>query len=113
MDIRLTERQQACRRAASRFAADEIAPWAEHIDVNATTPASVLDAMRGSGDLGAALPATWGGGELDPVSHGLVTEEIGKVCSSIRSLLTVHNMSAQAIARFGTSEQKARWLPRR
>lgn len=111
MDIRLTEHQRACREAARRFAAEEIAPWAERIDRDETTPASVLTVIRASGYLGAALPAAWGGGGIDPVSHGLVTEEIGKVCSSVRSLLTVHNMSAWAIALFGTPEQKARWLP--
>jgi alkylation response protein AidB-like acyl-CoA dehydrogenase len=111
MDLRLTERQRACRDAARLFAAQEVAPWAGRIDRDEATPALVLAAIRASGYLGAALPAAWGGGGFDPVSHGLVTEEIGKVCSSVRSLLTVHNMSAQAIARFGTPEQKARWLP--
>lgn len=111
MDLRLTERQRAARDAARQFAAEAIAPWADQIDRDEATPAAVLAAVRASGYLGAALPAAWGGGELDPVSHGLVTEEIGKACSSVRSLLTVHNMSAQAIARFGTAAQKARWLP--
>ena len=111
MDIRLTEQQQARREAARRFAATELAPWADAIDRNGTTPPAVLEAIRASGFLGAALPAAWGGGEMDPVSHGLITEEIGKVCSSVRSLMTVHNMSAQAIARFGTPEQQRRWLP--
>jgi glutaryl-CoA dehydrogenase (non-decarboxylating) len=110
MDIRLTERQRSCREAARRFAI-ELAPSAERIDREETTPTSVLAAIRESGYLGAALPTEWGGGGIDPVSYGLVTEEIGRVCSSVRSLLTVHNMSAQAIARFGTPEQKARWLP--
>lgn len=111
MDLRLTERQRAHRDAARQFAADAIAPWADRIDRDETTPAPVLAAVRASGYLGAALPAAWGGGEIDPVSHGLVTEEIGKVCSSVRSLLTVHNMSAQTIARLGSPAQKARWLP--
>jgi hypothetical protein len=68
--------------------------------------------MRTSGYLGAALPQQWGGGGLDPISHGLVTEEIGKACSSVRSLMTVHNMSAQAIARVGDSDQRKDLLPR-
>jgi hypothetical protein len=111
MDIGLTERQRARRAAARRFAAAEVAPWAGRIDRDEATPACVLAAVRASPYLGAALPESWGGGGFDPVSHGLVTEEIGTACSSVRSLLTVHNMSAQAIARFGTPEQQARWLP--
>jgi len=53
----------------------------------------------------------WGGGGIDPVSYGLVTEEIGKTCSSVRSLMTVHNMSAQMIVKLGTPDQQTRWLP--
>ncbi|GMT99608.1 acyl-CoA dehydrogenase family protein [Corallococcus caeni] len=111
MDLRLTDEQHARREAARRFAADVIEPWAERIDREDTTPPSLQAALRASGYLGAALPTEWGGGGIDPVSHGLMTEEIGRVSSSVRSLLTVHDMGAQAITRFGTAEQKARWLP--
>jgi glutaryl-CoA dehydrogenase (non-decarboxylating) len=111
MDIRLSDRQRACRDAARRFAEAELAPWADLIDQGDTTPPSVLAAFRAGGYLGAALPAEWGGGGMDPVSYGLLTEELGKVCSAVRSLLTVHNMSAQAIVRFASPEQRERWLP--
>jgi glutaryl-CoA dehydrogenase (non-decarboxylating) len=111
MDIRLSEQQQAHREAAKQFAATTIAPWAARIDRDQLTPDAVLAAVKARDYLGAALPTAWGGGGVDPVSYGLITEEIGRVCSSIRSLLTVHNMAAQAIVRFGTPDQHARWLP--
>lgn len=111
MDIRLTDRQRECREAAKQFATAEVGPWADRIDREQLTPASVLAAVRASGYLGAALPAGYGGRGLDAVSYGLVTEEIGARCSSIRSLMTVHNMAAQAIARFGTPQQQDCWLP--
>ena len=105
------ERHRERREEARRFATGELAPWADAIDREQATPPSVLAAMRGSGLLGAALPEEWGGGGIEPSGYGLITEEIGRVCSSLRSLMTVHNMSAQAILRFGSPEQKARWLP--
>jgi alkylation response protein AidB-like acyl-CoA dehydrogenase len=111
MSIRLTDNQLHSRDQARRFAADRIAPWAAEIDQRQTTPDHVLTAMRTGGYLGAALPARWGGGGLDPVSYGLVTEEIGTACSSVRSLMTVHNMSAQAIARMGDPDQHGDLLP--
>jgi alkylation response protein AidB-like acyl-CoA dehydrogenase len=111
MDIRLTDRQLDCRERARQFASKQIAPWADQIDQQQTTPDSVLAAIRMSGYLGAALSAQWGGGGIDPVSYGLVTEEIGKACSSVRSLMTVHNMSAQALAKLGSPDQHTRWLP--
>jgi Acyl-CoA dehydrogenases len=48
---------------------------------------------------------------MDPVSYGIVTEEIGKACSSVRGLMTVHNMSAQALVKLGSPDQQMRWLP--
>src|SRR6266536_6519443 len=107
----LTDRQLESRDRARQFASEQIAPWAEQIDQRQTTPDSVLTAMRTSGYLGAALPVQWGGGGMDPVSYGLMTEEIGKACSSVRSLMTVHNMSAQALVRLGSPDQQSRWLP--
>src|SRR4051812_48743572 len=111
MTVRLTDRQRDHRDRAREFATEYIAPCAGRIDEEQSTPASVLAAIRKGGYLGAALPERWGGGGVDPVSYGLLTEEIGKACSAVRSLLTVHNMSAQAVARTGTQEQRARWLP--
>jgi glutaryl-CoA dehydrogenase (non-decarboxylating) len=111
MDIRLTDRQLHHRDCARQFAADHILPYAARIDDLQTTPTAVLTAMKHSGYLGAALPARWGGGGVDAVSYGLVTEEIGKTCSSVRSLKTVHNMSAQAIVQLGSPDQQTRWLP--
>ena len=111
MDIRLTDRQRHNRDQARQFATSSIQPWATQIDHQQTTPICVLTALKKSGYLGAALNARWGGGGIDAVSYGLVTEEIGKICSSIRSLMTVHNMSAQAIAKFGSPDQQTCWLP--
>jgi glutaryl-CoA dehydrogenase (non-decarboxylating) len=111
MDIRLTDRQLDSRDRARQFAFEQILPWATRIDQRQTTPVCVLAAIKKSGYLGASLPTQWGGGGIDPVSYGLVTEEIGKTCSSVRSLMTVHNMSAQMIVKLGSPDQQTRWLP--
>jgi glutaryl-CoA dehydrogenase (non-decarboxylating) len=111
MDLQLSDRQLEVREDARQFAALQIAPWAADIDRRQTTPEGVLAAIKSSGYLGAALPAQWGGGAVDPISYGLATEEIGKACSSVRSLMTVHNMTAQAIARLGSRAQQQQWLP--
>ncbi len=47
----------------------------------------------------------------DMIAYGLLTEEIGRGCSSVRSLLTVHDMVAHAIQRWGSPAQKQRYLP--
>jgi alkylation response protein AidB-like acyl-CoA dehydrogenase len=93
------------------FVETHVAPKAREIDEAESTPPALLATLRASRYLGMALPREWGGGGIDPIAHGLATEEFGRACSSIRSLLTVHNMSSQAISRIGTSEQRKTWLP--
>jgi alkylation response protein AidB-like acyl-CoA dehydrogenase len=44
------------------------------------------------------------------VSFGLLNEELGRGCSSLRSLLTVHSMASHAVLRWGSRAQKKRWL---
>lgn len=110
MDLRLTDDQQDARSRAKRFASEHVMPVAAHIDRNGCIPAAMIDALRMEGWLGAALPVEWGGGGMDALAYGIVTEEIGRACSSVRSLLTAHNMAAHALVRFGDAEQKHRWL---
>lgn len=111
MTVDLSEVHREAAERARRFVTEAILPFATLIDEAQTTPAHVLHALRMNGWLGAALPARWGGGGLDPVAYGLVVEHFGWACSSTRTLLTVHNMAAQVILRFGSSEQRERWLP--
>jgi alkylation response protein AidB-like acyl-CoA dehydrogenase len=56
------------------------------------------------------LPTAAGGGGIDLLTLGAVHEEVGRGCSSLRSLLTVHTMVAWAIQRWGTGDQRERWL---
>jgi len=111
MELRLTDAQREARERAQQLVEQQILPAAGEIDRQGRMPPDLLDALRAGGWLGAALPAAFGGGGMDSLAHGVVTEEIGRACSSVRSLLTAHNMAAQALARFGTAEQKVRWLP--
>lgn len=107
----LTEPYVAVRSRIRKFVKRCLEPVANQIDATQITPPSVIAAMAENGWLGAALPTKWGGGGLDPLEYGLVTEEVGRVSAAVRSLMTVHNMSAQALLRFGSDEQRTQWLP--
>lgn len=111
MTVVISEAQVDAAQRARRFTMEAVLPYAALIDETQTTPAHVLDALRLNGWLGAGLPSRWGGGAMDPIAYGLATAEFGWACSSTRTLLTVHNMAAQAIVRFGSPEQQERWLP--
>jgi alkylation response protein AidB-like acyl-CoA dehydrogenase len=107
----LSDAQRELRDRARRFATETVAPAAARIDRSEAVDDDILARLRDEGFLNGAVPAELGGGGMDPLAYGLVTEEIGRACSSVRSLMTVHNMVLQTLARFGTPEQKSRWLP--
>lgn len=98
--------------AACRALVDaEIAPRAGDFDRAQRIPDEVLRRLGEWGWWGAALPREVGGAGLDMTSLGALHEEVGRGCSSVRSLLTVHTMVGWAIDRWGSVEQRERWLP--
>ncbi|HEV2847332.1 MAG TPA: acyl-CoA dehydrogenase family protein, partial [Thermoanaerobaculia bacterium] len=75
-------------------------------------PLELIARLRERGYLGSNVSREHGGIGRDMITYGLLTEEIARGCSSVRSLLTVHDMVAHAIQRWGSREQKERYLPR-
>ncbi|HEU4556706.1 MAG TPA: acyl-CoA dehydrogenase family protein [Longimicrobium sp.] len=104
--------QLAARDAFAAYVAEHVAPHAGAWDRAASTPREAIERLAATGWLGAVIPAAQGGAGMDWVTFGLLNEELGRGCSSIRSLLTVHSMASHAVLRFGSRAQKERWLPR-
>jgi len=111
MKLDLTAAQAALQARARAFADEQVAPLADQIDRDELLPPSLVQAMGKEGFLGALVSPELGGAALDMIAFGLLNEELGRACSSARSLLTVHAMVCAAIARWGTGAQKRRWLP--
>lgn len=112
MKIELTPRQAELQTEFREFADKEIAPYAARNDIEEKLDSEVVNKLTKKGYLGSMLPKKYGGMELDNVSIGILNEEIGRGCSSARSLLTVHGMVSLAILRWGTMEQKEYYLPK-
>src|SRR5712692_2148310 len=113
MDYDLSPDQEAIRKLARDFADREIAPGARERDRNETFPADVLKKMAPVGLLGGPVPEQYGGMGVDYVSHSLITEEIGRTDSSVRTTLSVQiSLVELTILKWGTEEQKRAWLPR-
>ena len=112
MDFDLTPEHQAIRTLARDFADREIAPGARERDRSETFPADVLRKMAPIGFLGGPVPEEYGGMGVDMISHSLITEEIGRVDSSVRTTLSVQiSLVEMTILRFGTEAQKRTYLP--
>ncbi|HKX31664.1 MAG TPA: acyl-CoA dehydrogenase family protein [Blastocatellia bacterium] len=112
MEIELTQQQLRARADFRRFASTEILPEAERADREEWFSPVILRKMAQRGYLGSILPREWGGQGLDLITYGLLHEEIGRVCSSARSIITVHDMVALAVLKWGNEQQRKGWLPR-
>jgi alkylation response protein AidB-like acyl-CoA dehydrogenase len=113
MDFALTEEQLLIRETARAFCDREIAPHAREWDRTERMDLGIVAKLADVGFLGCALPEEYGGMGLDTVSYCLVMEELGRADSSVRGIVSVNNgLAGKTIAKWGTSEQKAEWLPR-
>lgn len=112
MNLELTSRQKSDQSSFRAFAQEEIAPFAQQYDDKEYTPPEVVAKFARHGYLGALIPSEYNGTPLDMITFGLLNEELGRVCSSTRGLLTVHSMVAYALLRWGNQQQRLRYLPR-
>ncbi len=112
MWLRLSDEQRHARSTYRRFADQHVVPYADSWDRAGEMPRSAIDQLIEAGYLGALLPTEVGGGGLDPLLYGLLTEQIGRGCSSLRSLMTVHDMVGVAVSRWGSDALQQEFLPR-
>jgi glutaryl-CoA dehydrogenase (non-decarboxylating) len=110
--LELSDAQRQARRCCREFVAEWVAPHAGAWDREGRMPQEVITELRRRGYLGAHLARELGGGGVDAITYGLLTEEIGRACSSLRSLLTVHDMVSETVRRWGSPHLRSEVLPR-
>src|SRR6202142_2147649 len=89
MNFDLTDEQELIRETARDFADREIAPRARDNDRNEHFDTELVAQMAAQGYLGAIIPQEYGGAGLDFVTYGLIVEEVGRACSSMRTVVSV------------------------
>ncbi len=97
---------------ARNFVKEYILPNANKYSLDGKIPPDFLKCLTENRFLGMLISPNYNGIGLNYITYGLITEEFGYGCSSIRSLLTVHDMVSLAIETFGNDKQKIEWLPR-
>ncbi|MEH1779529.1 MAG: acyl-CoA dehydrogenase family protein [Nostoc sp.] len=112
MKLELSTQQKNAQAKFRAFVNEEICPSAGEWDRKEFTPPELIKKIAECGFLGAILPQEYGGKGMDMITYGILNEEIGRGCSSVRSLLTVHNMVAYALCKWGNKSQKEYWLPK-
>ncbi|MDG4834671.1 acyl-CoA dehydrogenase family protein [Solwaraspora sp. WMMD1047] len=113
MDFRLTEEQEALRSSVREFAREVVAPViAEHYERH-TFPYDVIRQMGKMGLFGLPFPEEHGGMGGDYFALCLAIEELARVDSSVAiTLEAAVSLGAMPIHRYGTAEQRDRWLPK-
>lgn len=107
----LTDPQKAKHTEFKNFVTLNVEPFAEAWDREQRIPDLVISMLAKSGYLGSSLPPDYGGQGWDIVTFGLLNEALGRGSSSLTGVLTVQAMVSMALLKWGTEEQKKRWLP--
>ena len=108
----LSDDQLAIQDMARRFTADAITPFAAAWDEAHTFP---RDTIRAAAELGFAaiyVSEEAGGIGLGRLESALIFEALSYGCPTTAAFISIHNMAAWMIDRFGSAEVKARYLPR-
>ncbi|MCG5479533.1 isobutyryl-CoA dehydrogenase [Sinorhizobium alkalisoli] len=112
MDFRLSEEQEAIRAMALDFARDELSPHAIDWDQQKHFPVETLRAAAALGMAGIYIRDDVGGTGLTRLDAAIIIEALATGCPAIASFVSIHNMCAGMIDRYGTDAQRQQFLPR-
>jgi alkylation response protein AidB-like acyl-CoA dehydrogenase len=113
MDFELTDEQRLIRDTAREFTDKEIVERARENDRNEHFDLELVQKIAAQGYLGAIVPQEYGGAGLDYLTYGLIVEQVGRGCSSMRTVVSVNtSLVSSSILRWGTEEQKHQYLPK-
>jgi len=108
----LNQEQKAIRDLATSFAQEQIAPYAIRWDQEKHFPIDVVRSVAPLGFGGICVAEDVGGSHLGRMEAVLIFDGLATGCPCIAGYLSVHNMVAWIVDRFGNLEQRTQWLPR-
>ena len=111
IDFTLSEEQRRARALVRDFALGEVYPTLKDWDRQQQMNPAILPRMGELGILGICLPVRYGGQGFDYLTLGLICEELERVDSTLRVVLSVHvGLNSLALLQWGTEDQKQRFL---
>lgn len=111
-DFGLSEEHRELRDTVRRFAQDKVAPVIGDLYERHEFPYDLVRQMGEMGLFGLPFPSEFGGMDGDYLALCIVLEELARVDSSLSiTLEAAISLGAMPIYRFGSDEQKKRWLP--
>ncbi len=112
MDFKFTDAQIMLQKVAKEFAEVEIAPIAAEVDKLGYFPKESFQKMTKIGFAGIGTPFEFGGSGGSDIEKSIVVTEIAKKCAATAAILSIHTIFAAVIGKFGSQEQKEKYLPK-
>lgn len=111
MDFRLTEEQEAFRKAVARFVDTEVAPVADRLDEAGEFPWTLFRKLGEQGYLALRYPEAYGGADADLTTYCLFAEEMARGSMSVAAIAAMQGlMGTYFIYKYGSEEVRARYL---
>jgi len=112
IDFEVSDEQRMVAEAAREFARRELAPRAAERDRTGAFPTRELKQLADLGLLGVNLPEAYGGAQAGVVAYSLAMTEVARADASVSVAMAVTNMVGEVIHKFGTDEQRQKYIPR-
>ena len=107
-----TDEQKAITEMVHQFVDEQILPNAEHYDHEDSFPEPIVEQMKELGLFGVTIPEEFDGMGLDLTTYAMIVEELSRGWISISGIVNTHFIGSYLLMKFGTEEQKQKYLPR-
>src|SRR3954447_6277988 len=108
----LTEDQAEILKAVRTFVEDRIIPVATELEHADEYPSGIVEGLKELGVFGLMIPEEYDGLGESLLTYALCVEEIARGWMSVSGVIKTHFIVAHLLMRYGTDEQKRRYLPR-
>ncbi len=107
-----TEEQRAITEMVHQFVDEQVLPITEECDHEDKFPDDVVEQMKELGLFGVTIPEEYGGMGLDLTTYAMIVEELARGWISVAGIVNTHFIGSYLLMKFGTDEQKAKFLPK-
>ena len=111
IDFTFTDEQEMFRKAAREFAENRVAPFIPEMEKTGKVPPDLVKALAEAEMMAITIPEEYGGLGLGFVARMIALEEISRISTATAMMLQVFALGIDPIVRFGTEEQKRKYLP--
>ena len=110
--LELNEQQQMIARTMRDFVERDVIPVAGDMEHRGEYPHALVETMKGLGLFGLNVPEKFGGNDIDATAFAIVFEELSRGWMGLAGIIGTHSVLCDVLVRFGTEDQKQRFLPR-